>query len=601
MKNKMKNIFIPLLATGLLLTGCNGGETESSSSSVIPSTSEASKEPTITKKLITKVTEGWKTQYEVGDTLSLTGLTVSLEIYSDDVLSQTDAVTDFTLTIGEKTVQEGYVFVKEDINNALTLSVHKDTYTSDLTLSVIDKAYSILVEGNENLSVSFFEMKNNARVDLTKGEEKAYAGDTVYLQVQDGASEGIWSCSLEQITVKKANGEELESPLTLQKDETDGIYFFEMPETSILFTFSPTNESKYADQEFIGKYKGFDLNGAWSGSSISSYGEVKANGTFSITVEGAVMDTHFDDVAYKLGDNGKIALDSETYTANTVSYDSSILRYHVADSSSTNDTYDIYLLKGAENVRVSTLFGSDDKNYVLAQFISGETTYSFLSIKEKFYCDVEIVGNKDNLLSSTLLTVTYGQETAYFKKSENSHQIEVAAKGHEAGTYASSDNKSLVLDGFGGCSLDGVEGTYVYDSDEHVVTVTINGTETIYILDLERKSFSPKALANEDPWASEAMTYAGTVNEGFIEGTIVRLTFQAGKVTYKEYESGLNNKQYDYAFSAGVVTFSATNYSTSLFTFNFAVSSDNSTLTLKERVDVQGSIYFPKDFKLTKQ
>lgn len=186
-----------------MLTGCNGGETESSSSSAIPSTSEASKEPTITKKLITKVAEGWKTQYEAGDALSLTGLTVSLETYSDDVLSQTDAVTDFTLTIGEKTVQEGYIFVKEDINDALTLSVHKDTYTSDLSLSVIDKAYSILVEGNENLSVSFFEMKNNARVDLTKGEEKAYAGDTVYLQVQDGTSEGTWSCSLEQIAVKK--------------------------------------------------------------------------------------------------------------------------------------------------------------------------------------------------------------------------------------------------------------------------------------------------------------------------------------------------------------------------------------------------------------
>lgn len=601
MKNKMKNIFIPLLATGLLLTGCNGGETGSSNSSLVPISSEESKAPVITKKLITKTTEEWKTQYEVGDTLSLNGLTVSLETYSDDVLSQTDAVTDFTLTIGEKNVQEGYVFLKEDINNALTLSVHKDTLAAALSLSVQDKAYSILTEGNENLSVTFFEMKNNARVDLTKGEEKAYAGDTVYLQVQDGASEGTWSCSLEQIAVKKANGEELESPLTLQKDETDGIYFFEMPEASILFTFSPTNESKYADQEFIGKYKGFDLNGAWSGSSISSYGEVKANGTFSITVEGAIMDAHFDDVAYKLDDNGKIALDSETYTANTISYDSSILRYHVADSSSTNEKYDIYLLKGAENVRVSTLFGSDNKDYVLAQFTSGETTYSFLSIKEKFYCGVEIVGNKDNLLSSTLLTVTYGQETAYFKKSENSHQIEVAAKGPEAGTYTSSDNKSLVLDGFGGCSLDGVEGTYVYDSDEHVVTVTINGTETIYILDLEKKSFSPKALANEDPWASEAMTYAGTVNEGFIEGTIVRLTFQAGKVTYKEYESGLNNKQYDYTFSAGVVTFSATNYSTSLFTFNFAVSSDNSTLTLKERVDVQGSIYFPKDFKLTKQ
>lgn len=601
MKNKMKNIFIPLLATGLLLTGCNGGETGSSSSSLVPTSSEESKAPVITKKLITKTTEEWKTQYEVGDALSLNGLTVSLETYSDDVLSQTDVVTDFTLTIGEKSVQEGYVFLKEDINNALALSVHKDTLVADLSLSVQDKAYSILTEGNENLSVTFFEMKNNARVDLTKGEEKAYAGDTVYLQVQDGASEGTWSCSLEQIAVKKANGEELESPLTLQKDETDGIYFFEMPETSILFTFSPMNESKYADQEFIGKYKGFDLNGAWSGSSISSYGEVKANGMFSITVEGAIMDAHFDDVAYKLDDNGKIALDSETYTANTISYDSSILRYHVADSSSTNEKYDIYLLKGAENVKVSTLFGSDNKDYVLAQFVSGETTYSFLSIKEKFYCGVEIVGNKDNLLSSTLLTVTYGQETAYFKKSENSHQIEVATKGPEAGTYTSSDNKSLVLDGFGGCSLDGVEGTYVYDFDEHAVTVTINGTETIYTLDLEKKSFSPKALANEDPWANQAMTYKGVLNTNFFEDVPMILTFNAGKVTYKEYESGLNNKQYDYTFSAGVVTFSATNYSTSLFTFNFAVSSDNSTLTLKERVDVQGSIYFPKDFKLTKQ
>lgn len=601
MKNKMKNIFIPLLATGLLLTGCNGGETGSSNSSLVPTSSEESKAPVITKKLITKTTEEWKNQYEVGDALSLNGLTVSLETYSDDVLSQTNVVTDFTLTIGVKSVQEGYVFLKEDINNALTLSVHKDTLVAALSLSVQDKAYSILTEGNENLSVTFFEMKNNARVDLTKGEEKAYAGDTVYLQVQDGASEGTWSCSLEQIAVKKANGEELESPLTLQKDETDGIYFFEMPEASILFTFSPTNESKYADQEFIGKYKGFDLNGAWSGSSISSYGEVKANGTFSITVEGAIMDAHFDDVAYKLDDNGKIALDSETYTANTISYDSSILRYHIADSSSTNEKYDIYLLKGAENVKVSTLFGSDNKDYVLAQFISGETTYSFLSIKEKFYCGVEIVGNKDNLLSSTLLTVTYGQETAYFKKSENSHQIEVATKGPEAGTYTSSDNKSLVLDGFGGCSLDGMEGTYVYDSDEHAVTVTINGTETIYILDLEKKNFSPKVLANEDPWASEAMTYKGILNTNFFEDTPMILTFNAGKVTYKEYESGLNNKQYDYTFSAGVVTFSATNYSTSLFTFNFAVSSDNSTLTLKERVDVQGSIYFPKDFKLTKQ
>lgn len=601
MKNKMKNIFIPLLATGLLLTGCNGGETGSSNSSLVPISSEESKAPVITKKLITKTTEEWKNQYEVGDALSLAGLTVSLETYSNDVLSQTDVVTDFTLTIGEKSVQEGYVFLKEDINNALTLSVHKDTLAAALSLSVQDKAYSILTEGNENLSVTFFEMKNNARVDLTKGEEKAYAGDTVYLQVQDGASEGTWSCSLEQIAVKKANGEELESPLTLQKDETDGIYFFEMPEASILFTFSPTNESKYADQEFIGKYKGFDLNGAWSGSSISSYGEVKANGTFSITVEGAIMDAHFDDVAYKLDDNGKIALDSETYTANTISYDSSILRYHIADSSSTNEKYDIYLLKGAENVKVSTLFGSDNKDYVLAQFISGETTYSFLSIKEKFYCGVEIVGNKDNLLSSTLLTVTYGQETAYFKKSENSHQIEVAAKGPEAGTYTSSNNKSLVLDGFGGCSLDGVEGTYVYDSDEHAVTVTINGTETVYILDLEKKSFSPKALANEDPWANQAMTYKGVLNTNFFEDAPMMLTFNAGKVTYKEYESGLDNKQYDYTFSAGVVTFSATNYSTSLFTFNFAVSSDDSTLTLKERVDVQGSIYFPKDFKLTKQ
>lgn len=97
------------------------------------------------------------------------------------------------------------------------------------------------------------------------------------------------------------------------------------------------------------------------------------------------------------------------------------------------------------------------------------------------------------------------------------------------------------------------------------------------------------------------MTYKGVLNTNFFEDVPMILTFNAGKVTYKEYESGLNNKQYDYTFSDGVVTFSATNYSTSLFTFNFAVSSDNSTLTLKERVNVQGSIYFPKDFKLTKQ
>lgn len=197
--------------------------------------------------------------------------------------------------------------------------------------------------------------------------------------------------------------------------------------------------------------------------------------------------------------------------------------------------------------------------------------------------------------------MTYGQETAYFKKSENSHQIEVAVKGPEAGTYTSSDNKSLVLDGFGGCSLDGAKGTYVYDSKEQAVTVTISGKETIYALDLEKKSFSPKAFANEDPWANEAMTYKGVLNTNFFKDVPMILTFNAGKVTYKEYESGLNNKQYDYTFSDGVVTFSATNYSTSLFTFNFAVSSDNSTLTLKERVNVQGNIYFPKDFKLTKQ
>lgn len=176
MKNKMKNIFIPLLATGLLLTGCNGGETGSSSSSLVPTSSEESKAPVITKKLITKTTEEWKTQYEVGDALSLNGLMISLETYSDDVLSQTDVVTDFTLTIGEKSVQEGYVFLKEDINNALALSVHKDTLVADLSLSVQDKAYSILTEGNENLSVTFFEMKNNARVDLTKGEEKHMPG-----------------------------------------------------------------------------------------------------------------------------------------------------------------------------------------------------------------------------------------------------------------------------------------------------------------------------------------------------------------------------------------------------------------------------------------
>ena len=97
------------------------------------------------------------------------------------------------------------------------------------------------------------------------------------------------------------------------------------------------------------------------------------------------------------------------------------------------------------------------------------------------------------------------------------------------------------------------------------------------------------------------MTYAGTINEGYLEGDVMRLTFQAGKVTYKEYESNLYNKQYDYTFSNGVVTFSATDYTTNLFTFNFVVSSDNSTLTLKERVTVQGSAYFPKGFKLTKQ
>lgn len=607
MKNKAKTIFIPLLATGLLLAGCTGGETGSKESSaptdstVILPSSENSKTPVITKKLITKVTEEWKAHYEVGDALSLTGLVVSLETYSDDVLSQTEVVTDFGLTIGERTIQEGYVFSQEDISDSLILSIHKDTYVSTLTLSVENKAYSIRMEGNENLSVAFFVMKNNSREDLISGSEKALAGETAYLQVQDGPSEGTWSCSLEQISIKRSNGEELESPVILQKDETDGIYFFEMPAESILFVFSPTNESKYSDQEFVGEYKGFDLNSAWSGSATPSSGEVKANGSFSIDVEGSVMDAHFDNVAYKLDSNGKIALDSETYTSNTITYDSSILRYHVTDPSSTNETYDIYLLKGAESVVASNVFGSEDKNYVLAQFVSGGTTYSFLSIKEKLYTNVQITWNKDTLASSSLLTVTYGNETAYFQKSAGSHQIEAATKGPEAGTYTSSDNKSLTLDGFGECDLDGTKGTYVYDSSDHSVIVTINGTETVYILDLAKKSFSPKALASEDPWASQAMTYKGTLNTNFFDDTPMTLIFHAGKVTYKEYDSGLNITQYDYAFSNGVVTFSATNYSTDLFTFEFDVSSDYSTLTLKERVSVQGNIYFPKGFKLTKQ
>lgn len=139
----------------------------------------------------------------------------------------------------------------------------------------------------------------------------------------------------------------------------------------------------------------------------------------------------------------------------------------------------------------------------------------------------------------------------------------LATKGSEAGTYT-GDKGDLVLDGFGGATLGGVEGKYTVDGNV-VRFVDGSQTETVVTIDKSAKTYS--VISGEEGWTGPSNfelttdTGQGLVNEVKITLVLnsdktasIRAYFTSGG-SFGGPEDLINDKQaYVYDAAAGTLT-----------------------------------------------
>lgn len=284
----------------------------------------------------------------------------------------------------------------------------------------------------------------------------------------------------------------------------------EMPAEPITFTVVSSEKTDFVGKPFVGKYNGFFINTTQIGKlekadAANLNVELKTNTVFEFQSSDVNAYNFRGMMSYDESDNqfeylrescdgyGLSGYWSETMTLAWV----------------TNIIEDM-----PENTRFYIMSKDDLSNFVSAGNAGGtkyllevktaQGTLHYLFERENYRLrtvDVDFTsGSSIGDASASGYVVEEGVKL--LKYTCDGTTTDLIEKGKEAGSYSGS-NGVLELDGFGGGKIGSQEGTYTIT--DGIVTLTCNGQETKYNIDMNAKTYS--LIADDSEWDGPTTFY----------------------------------------------------------------------------------------------
>ena len=432
----------------------------------------------------------------------------------------------------------------------------------ELSVEAVDKTVDIDITAAEHTTTSLYRIKSDkSHEETTFG----YPGETLYLDLTindaDKDDYNLTSSAISATMLKYSNEKGLTTTstnITVNKQsgssELKATYSFTVSSYyvaagPIKITTAEKYMKKYLGKPFIGKWQGFEIyRNAFQTTPTTM--EFKADGSVggnAYNVSGSIKSVDEE--------KGVITLENKK----VINYEGNAAWCYW--SSAINDIY-VFSKDIVDNTKLTKYVRVDGNNLIALIYETVSVTENEHTVEKQVLRLGALVTSSTVVLNIDveMISGTNIQESgSKFLVKKNDATILAVGLGDEYGTYKNGDS-TLVLDGAGKATLDGVEGTYIVDSsNKNKVTVTVNETEHVYTIDKSAKTFTDYVEALKSLYSS----FVSTKNNN----TLVLNEDGSGKYNSED----IRNFEYDEA-SKNV------SFETSSFVFDLTWDPVNGTL-----------------------
>ena len=315
---------------------------------------------------------------------------------------------------------------------------------------------------------------------------------------------------------------------------------FYMPDEPVLIKAVSTERNTYEGQPFVGEYNGYWValgdNSLYSSSQPAMDLDLRKSEAYFVKSTDV---NAYDFSGIYTVNNGVIAGDRNESRGDYA------LRGQILDNDYAFAIIDYILEDNVDNRRFY-FTGKGDFDFVCATDKSGNRafleaerggvkTWYFIERDNQSIKKAVVTFKSGSSIDETceaMVTVEGGiafNRTEVFKYTyQNGGTPLFTYIGKEAGTYTSAKGETLVLDGFGNGTYNGVEGTYTL-ADGIVTFTDRNGKETKMNTDVNNKTFTVVTDASQDTLSSFADYYYTSTAKISVDGNIS----QTGIVEFK--------------------------------------------------------------------
>lgn len=406
--------------------------------------------------------------------------------------------------------EEPCTFVSSDAEtNTFNYTFTMPAHDVSLDVTTATEYNDITLEGDNHAYINMLNAlvkDDNGDPVLDEDGNKMYRG--FYNQVVQFTYEVDLGYNYSVTIVGKRTGTHYEDQTIFEDNGWDfnSYWTLVMPAEPLTMTIKSSEKNDFVGKALVGNYKGFFINTTQLGKlerydATTLEAEIKSNTAFSVKTTDA----------NKFDFQGMISYDESTkqfaYDAASCEFYGLSGRY---DDEMTVAWVSNLLEDMPDNVRFYIMSKNDLSSFISAGNAGGSKyllevktstgTAYYLFEREGYQLtkvDMEFT-NGESLgdASATGFVMKEGEKLLqYTYDGSTTNLIE---KGKEAGSYkpASGSGDELVLDGFGGGKIGTKEGTYTIS--DGIVTLTCDGQETKYNIDMNAKTYSP--IADEGEW-----------------------------------------------------------------------------------------------------
>lgn len=406
--------------------------------------------------------------------------------------------------------EEPCTFVSSDAEtNTFNYTFTMPAHDVSLDVTTATEYNDITLEGDNHAYINMLNAlvkDDNGDPVLDEDGNKMYRG--FYNQVVQFTYEVDLGYNYSVTIVGKRTGTHYEDQTIFEDNGWDfnSYWTLVMPAEPLTMTIKSSEKNDFVGKALVGNYKGFFINTTQLGKlerydATTLEAEIKSNTAFSVkTTDANKFDfqgmINYDEstkqFAYDAASCEFYGLSGRYDDEMTVAWVSNLLE-------DMPDNVRFYIMSKNDLSSFISAGNAGGSKYLLEVKTSTGTAY-YLFEREGYQLtkvDMEFT-NGESLgdASATGFVMKEGEKLLqYTYDGSTTNLIE---KGKEAGSYkpASGSGDELVLDGFGGGKIGTKEGTYTIS--DGIVTLTCDGQETKYNIDMNAKTYSP--IADEGEW-----------------------------------------------------------------------------------------------------